>query len=100
MNFQGRDEQNFLNGLHNALGVDSWSHADFSVITGLRKNRTDDKSQLATAAASYVRDPGKQTHFYDRVFLDTGVPKIQWTLFRLRRCSASNRSGLMPPMWL
>ena len=57
MNFQGRDEQNFLNGLHNALGVDSWSYADFSVITGLRKNRTDDKSQLATASASYVRDP-------------------------------------------
>lgn len=28
-----------------------------------------------------------------------GVPRIQWTATRFRRCSVSNCSGLTPPMW-
>ena len=82
MSLQDRNEQDFLNGFHDAVGVDSWSHADFSVINGFRKSCAVDKSKLATAAASYLRDPDRQTPYCDWAFLDAFV---FWHLFHLRQ---------------
>ena len=77
---QDYSEPKFLNELHGALDADSWSHADFSAITGFRKHCAVDKSKLATAAASYLREPDRQTQYFDWLFLDAF---LFWHLYHL-----------------